>query len=214
MTEPHPGAELDQTRRLGRRGRVGADPEPLGRAPQQGHVADRLRRRRQQESLRLDRERLGPAGGSSARCGSPAAARRDGRTRPPAPPRSTPGAAPATRAGCRASRRRSGRAPARPVARGSPSPAARGHRVAQAPDHHHRKAPQLLLLARAPARRTPRPPIPPGGGAPRSQGPAPKPDRATARHRPRRRAAAPRRPRTAGSARPDRPESDPPPHRR
>ena len=57
MTEPHPGAELDQPVRLGRRGGVGADPEHLGRTPQQGHVPDRLRRRCQEEPLRVDRER-------------------------------------------------------------------------------------------------------------------------------------------------------------
>ena len=46
MPEPHPCAELDQPRRLGRRRRVAPDPEPLGRAPQQRRVADRLGRRR------------------------------------------------------------------------------------------------------------------------------------------------------------------------
>lgn len=60
MTEPHPGAEFDQPLRLGGCRRVGADAEPLGGPPQQGHVAHRLRRRRQQESLRFERKRLDP----------------------------------------------------------------------------------------------------------------------------------------------------------
>jgi len=39
MAEAHPGAERDQLRRLGRRGRLGRDPKPLGRAPEQSDVA-------------------------------------------------------------------------------------------------------------------------------------------------------------------------------
>ena len=121
-------ADLDQPGRLGRRGRVGADPEPLGRAPQQRRVADRLGRRHEQQPLRVGREAPRAAAGSSPRSGSPAAARPAARTRRPAPPASARAAAPAARAGCRASRRRSGRAPARPAARDRRRPAARARR--------------------------------------------------------------------------------------
>ena len=118
MTEPHPGAELDQPRRLGRRRRVGADPEPLGRAPQQGRRRRPARPPRRAAVVASRPEATRAAAGSSARSGSPAAARRAARTRPPAPPASTRAAAPAARAGCRASRRRSGPAPARPAGPG------------------------------------------------------------------------------------------------
>ena len=60
MTEPDPRTELDQSRVLGRRRRVGCDPEPLGRVPHQDHIADRLGRRRQQQSSRLNGEWLEP----------------------------------------------------------------------------------------------------------------------------------------------------------
>jgi hypothetical protein len=42
MTESHTGADLDQSRRLGRRGRVRTDPEPLHSACQQRRVAHRF----------------------------------------------------------------------------------------------------------------------------------------------------------------------------
>ena len=57
MTEPHPGTELDQPRRLGRCRRVRSDPKPLGRAPQQEHVTHRLGGRREQQPLRRIRKR-------------------------------------------------------------------------------------------------------------------------------------------------------------
>ena len=57
MTEPHARADLDQACRLGRSRRLGPDAELLGRAPQQRHVADRLRRRQQQQAPGLGRER-------------------------------------------------------------------------------------------------------------------------------------------------------------
>ena len=44
MPEAHAWPELDQPALLGRRPRVASDPEPLGGAPQQAHVADRLGR--------------------------------------------------------------------------------------------------------------------------------------------------------------------------
>ena len=50
MTEPHPRTELDQPRGLRRRRGVRPDPEFLRGAPQERGVADRLGRRRQQES--------------------------------------------------------------------------------------------------------------------------------------------------------------------
>jgi hypothetical protein len=58
MTETHSGSELDQPCRLGRGAGLGSDPEPPGRAPQQGRVADRFGRGDQDESLAVDRKRL------------------------------------------------------------------------------------------------------------------------------------------------------------
>ena len=58
MPERHPLADRQQPVRLrGLRGRR-PDPEPLGRAPQQQRIADRLRRRDQQQTPRVLRERL------------------------------------------------------------------------------------------------------------------------------------------------------------
>ena len=58
MAERHPLADRQQPVRLrGLRGRR-PDPEPLGRAPQQQRIADRLRRRDQQQTPRVVRERL------------------------------------------------------------------------------------------------------------------------------------------------------------
>ena len=51
MPEPHARAELEQPGGLRRRDRFGPDPEPLGRAPEQADVAERLRRRREQQPL-------------------------------------------------------------------------------------------------------------------------------------------------------------------
>ena len=58
MTEPDPGPELDQSRRRGRCRCVVSDPEPLGRPPQQGHVAQRLGGGGEEQAPCLDRERL------------------------------------------------------------------------------------------------------------------------------------------------------------
>ena len=89
MAEPHPDAELDQRGLLGRPARVASDPEPLGRAPQQAHVADRLGRRHQQQALRLARKRPDPlheglldAAGQRPRVGKPEPARELGRRQP------------------------------------------------------------------------------------------------------------------------------------
>ena len=57
MTETHPGTQLDQPRILGSDRSIRSDAEPLGSAPQQGHLTDRLRCRREQEPLRPGRKR-------------------------------------------------------------------------------------------------------------------------------------------------------------
>ena len=51
MPEPHARAEREQPGSLGRGDRVGTDPEALGRAPEEGDVADRLRRPNEQQPL-------------------------------------------------------------------------------------------------------------------------------------------------------------------
>src|SRR6185312_6161046 len=60
MTELDPSTELDQASRPRRCGRVGSDPELLGRTPQQAHVAEWLSRRGKQEFLGPDRKRVKP----------------------------------------------------------------------------------------------------------------------------------------------------------
>jgi hypothetical protein len=50
VTEPHEGAEVDQPCGPGRSRGVGPETEPSGRAPQQGHVTNRLGRCEQQQS--------------------------------------------------------------------------------------------------------------------------------------------------------------------
>ena len=100
MAEAHAGAERDQLRHLGRRRRLGRDPEPLGRAPEQGHVADRLGRRGQQEPPRVGRERLEAAPEAPLDPPRQRVAGRAARTLPPARQASGRGAAPATRADC------------------------------------------------------------------------------------------------------------------
>ena len=117
MTETHPRAELDQARGLGRRRRVGPDAEPLGRPPQQRRSPTGSAAATRAAARVSAGSGSNLAAGSSPRSGSPAAARRAARIRPPAPPASTRAATPAAPADCRASRRRSGRAPARPAAR-------------------------------------------------------------------------------------------------
>ena len=118
MTKPHPRAELEQTRLGRRRRRLGADPEPLGRAPQQHRLADRLGRRDQQQPLRLRRERLEPPPEALLDPTRQSAARPACPNPPASSAASARAAAPAAPADCRASRRRSGRAPARPAAPG------------------------------------------------------------------------------------------------
>ena len=56
MTEPYARADLDQACRLGRFRRLGPEAEPLGRAPQQRHITDRLRRRQQEQAPGPGRE--------------------------------------------------------------------------------------------------------------------------------------------------------------
>ena len=60
MPEPHPDPEIDQRGLLGRPARATSDPELVGRAPQQAHVADRLGCRHQQQALGLARKRADP----------------------------------------------------------------------------------------------------------------------------------------------------------
>jgi hypothetical protein len=52
MTKPHSGVDLEQPccRRRGRG--LAADPEPLGRPPDQNRIPDRFRRGHQQQSPR------------------------------------------------------------------------------------------------------------------------------------------------------------------
>lgn len=61
MTESNARAELDQACPLRRRRRIGTEPEPLGRTPEHAHVAERFSRRRDQGSLRRNRERSQPS---------------------------------------------------------------------------------------------------------------------------------------------------------
>jgi hypothetical protein len=89
MAEPHPDPELDQPGVLGRHTRVASDPEALGRAPQQAHVADRFGRRHQQQALGLARKRPNPleeglldAAGHGPRVGKSEPARELGRRQP------------------------------------------------------------------------------------------------------------------------------------
>ena len=60
VTKAHPGAEVDQIRGFGRRGCIGRDPEPVGCAPQQAHVPDRLGGGHQQEASRRRRKPAEP----------------------------------------------------------------------------------------------------------------------------------------------------------
>ncbi len=205
VTKRHARADREQP--VGLRCRLDPDPEPLGRPPHQHRVADRLRRRDQQQPLGIGREAREPAAGSCPRSAPTVPARPANRTRPPAPPASTPAAAPTTPAGCRASQRRAARAPAHPTAHATPSPTKRAH--------HHRADPRPpasaipRALRSAHASPTAARPTPPTAAAPRTRAPAPRPDQATARHRPHTQAAAPRPPPRTGSAPPTRPGTDP-----
>ena len=105
VAEPHMCTELDQSRRLRRRRRVGSEPEPA-RPP--ATAAPRLPPARLLPSAAAVESRpeaTRAVAGSSARSGSPAAPRREARTRPPARPESDPAAARGARAGSRATRR-------------------------------------------------------------------------------------------------------------
>ena len=89
MAEPHPDPELDQPGLLGRPARVPSDPEALGRAPQQAHIAHGFGRRHQQQALGLVRKRANPldegpleAGGHGPRVGEPEPAGELGRRQP------------------------------------------------------------------------------------------------------------------------------------
>jgi hypothetical protein len=89
MAEAHADAEVDQRGRLGRLPRVPSDPQALGRAPQQAHVAHGFGRRQQQQALCLTRKRLDPlreglldAAGERPRIEEAEAARELGRGQP------------------------------------------------------------------------------------------------------------------------------------
>ena len=204
MREAHAQAELDQARRPPPAAPASTPmPEPPGGAPQQAQIAQRLGRRRQQQQLRVARERLDALRGRSARCGSPAApagqpepARQLGRRQAarqldqrervaaclgedPRPH------ALVERPGIVALQQRAGRRrPARPatISSGSPSSAC-----------------AVAGLAHA---RTPTRAAPPAAGARRTRASARTRGRATARRRRCTRAAAPRRRRPAGSGPP------------
>ena len=114
VTEPSPARRSPAAPRSRRRPPPEPDAELLGRAPHQQRVADRLRRRHQQQQPRVlaGAPRVAARKLSSIRPGRGMAPSR-ARTRPPAASRSAPAAAPAGPAGCRASRRRAGRGRAR-----------------------------------------------------------------------------------------------------
>jgi hypothetical protein len=57
MTEPHAGADLQQTGLGCRRRSLGPDPEPLGRPPHQHRIADRIGRRQLQQHAGVGRKR-------------------------------------------------------------------------------------------------------------------------------------------------------------
>lgn len=78
MMEPHTSTELDQSSCLGQGRGIGPDPEPLDRAPQYGHVADRLDGRREEEQiwsrgkgLKSSKEPLFHTAGERRRVGEP-----------------------------------------------------------------------------------------------------------------------------------------------
>ena len=170
MTEPHPGTELDQSRpprpaRLRRRRSRAARPRatagsrrPPARLPPRGEVAAS----RPGATAR--------AGGSSARCGSPAAARREA----PNPPASSAAVNPwGNSSSASGLPRRLGDDPiayplVQPPRDRRVQQRASIARRSEPPTTSHRQARQLLVLARARAPRTPRRPIPPGGGAQRT----------------------------------------------
>ena len=84
MAKPHPVVDFDQAGRLRWLERGARDPEPLGRAPQEPLVTDRLSRRYQQELLTSVPRGPPAALGSSARSDPTATAPPATRTRPPA----------------------------------------------------------------------------------------------------------------------------------
>ena len=118
MREAHARAELDQPGVLGRPAGLAADPEPLGGAPEQAQIAQRLGRGRQEQEPRVGAAAPARAAGRCARCGWSTGARRGARTRPRAPPASTRAEARSARAGCRRPRRGSDPARARRAAPG------------------------------------------------------------------------------------------------
>ena len=205
VTKRHPRADREQTVAVGRR--LHADLEPPGGSPHQYRVADRLRRRHQQQPLGLRREPREPCAEAVLDPPREAGCVQQTEIRPPAQPASDPAAAPTTPAGRLASQRRSAAVPAHPTALPTPNPI--GHA------RHRQAGPRLPASAtpRAPrpdpaSRRSARP-TPPTTAAPRIRAPALRPGQATARHRRRTEAAVLRPPPRAGLGRPTRPETDP-----
>ena len=195
MTEAHP-APTQSTPRP-RRAAASA-PTPAARhTPQQGHLADRLRCRREQEPLRPDRKGLDrrrkpfEAASQRRRVGSPN--RRQLRS---AQPRGSSSNA----AGCRASRRRYGPAPLIQSSRVTESSSARASSPLRPPTVSNGRPPRCCSSLDSRTANTKA-----TGSASRRRAatpvPAQRPDRATEHHRPGTQAAAPRPPRTAAEHR-------------
>ena len=99
MPEPHPRAELRQTR-LGRRHRrLNRELQPPGRPPDQRRITRRIGRGQQQQLPGRGRAGRPAAAGNYPRSGPSTTPGRVARTRPPARRTSSPVAAPATPAG-------------------------------------------------------------------------------------------------------------------
>ena len=202
MREAHACVQLDQTGRLGRLPGLAADTEPVGGAPQQAQVAQRLGRRRQEQELRLARKRLGAleegvldAARQRSPVGEPEPARDlcrrqparqlDQRERVAAGLAEDPGLHPLVE------RPRDGRVQKQPGLVGS-----------QPLDRRAPATPRARAGRRTRATRTPIRPARPTAGAPRTTASARTPGRASGRRRRCTRAAAPRRRRPAGSGPP------------
>ena len=100
-----PARRSSATRRLRRSGGRRADSEALGRPPEQQRIADRLRRRDQQQTPRVLRQRLESSNEALLDPSRERLCVRAAQTRPPTASRSTRAAARATPAGSRGSRR-------------------------------------------------------------------------------------------------------------
>ena len=205
MTEGHARADREQPVGVG--GRFDPDSESAGRPPHEYRVADGFRRRDQQQPLGIQPGAPRVCDGSCLGSVRIVRVRPASRTRRPARRASTRAATPTRPAGCRAFPPRSARVPARLTERGPLSPAARAR--------HYRADPRPPALGNPSssspghASRTAARPTPPTVASRRTGVPAPRLDRATARHRPDTRAAAPRPRPPADSVPPTPPGSGP-----